>query len=167
MPPRPRASRRRGVHRRLRRFRLHRGGRRADDLRGRPGRRQGAQPRGIPAHRQPGAARPGLRPRDPAAGQRGPVATRPRRTGGTGESRTGLAASWRSAAKGCSPSVHGSGRLHRVSAASQRRRRHRRRRGPAPHDRSPTTQCRSQMGTPRSRQATRPKPRRPRAGATG
>ncbi len=64
---RHRLPHRRRVHRRLCRFRLHRRRRDADDLRGRPGRRQGAQPGRIPAHRQPGAARAGLRAGDPAA----------------------------------------------------------------------------------------------------
>ena len=61
------------VHRRLRRFRLHRRGWRADDLRSGPGGRQGAQPGRVPAHRQPGAARASLRPGYPAAGTGGTV----------------------------------------------------------------------------------------------
>ncbi len=65
------------VHRRLRRFRLHRRGGRADDLRGGPGGRQGAQPGRVPADRQPGAAGAGLRPGDPAAGAGGAIAAAP------------------------------------------------------------------------------------------
>ena len=53
------------VLRRLRRFRLHRGGRRADALRDRPGRRQGAQPGGVPGDRDHGAPRPGPGAGDP------------------------------------------------------------------------------------------------------
>ena len=56
------------------------GGRRADHLRGRPGRRQGAQPGGIPRGCLPGAAGPGHGAGYPAAGPGGVVGHPPHRT---------------------------------------------------------------------------------------
>ena len=57
----------RAVHRRLRRFRLCRGDRHADHLRGRSGRRPGAFAGGVPGDRDAGAARQGAGARGAAA----------------------------------------------------------------------------------------------------
>jgi hypothetical protein len=70
-------SHRMRVHRWLRRLRLHRGGRRANNLRCWPGRRQRPHPGGISAPRQPGAPGAGLCSGHPASGCRQPLTDRP------------------------------------------------------------------------------------------
>ena len=66
LPPMPACRIARRVLRRVRRLRVHVGGRLPDAVRRRAGRRQRAHARGIPRGRHPGAARPGHGARHPA-----------------------------------------------------------------------------------------------------